>query len=142
MPDIAATIIESIWPKTHSAHPPTSPKLLPLRPFIESLLRRSRTSFSTLQLSLFYLLRLCTTQKSSPAPTSTPSTLCGRRMFLASLVVASKYLQDRNFSNKAWAKICQLEVAEVNAAEREFLGAVGYRVHVEYKTFVAWSAML
>ncbi|KAI8802620.1 hypothetical protein BJ742DRAFT_714880 [Cladochytrium replicatum] len=141
--DIAATIVENIWPKTHSSHPHSTPNLLPLRPFIESLVRRSRTSFSTLQLALFYLLRLCTTQRSSPsAPSPTPSTLCGRRMFLASLVVASKYLQDRNFSNKAWAKICELEVAEVNAAEREFLGAVGYRVHVEYKTFVAWSAML
>ncbi|CAJ0889916.1 13790_t:CDS:2 [Entrophospora sp. SA101] len=33
------------------------------------------------------------------------SATCGRRMFLASLIVASKYLQDNNYSNNAWSKI-------------------------------------
>ncbi|CAJ0924033.1 3075_t:CDS:2 [Entrophospora sp. SA101] len=39
---------------------------------------------------------------------------CGRRMFLASLIIASKYLQDKNYSNTAWSKICGLQVEEIN----------------------------
>ncbi|CAJ0829500.1 3967_t:CDS:2 [Entrophospora sp. SA101] len=36
---------------------------------------------------------------------------CGRRMFLASLIIASKYLQDKNYSNTAWSKICGLQTS-------------------------------
>ncbi|KAI8801031.1 hypothetical protein BJ742DRAFT_653979, partial [Cladochytrium replicatum] len=130
-----ATVIEKIWPLTHSSHPLTSPSLLPLRPFIETILRRSQTSFSTLQLALFYILRL-----SSSNPTSLP--VCGRRAFVAALVIASKYHQDAKVSNRAWARICGLDVREVNDAEWGLLEAVGYRVHVAQETFVAWGAML
>lgn len=34
--------------------------------------------------------------------TSRDPVVCGRRMFLAALICASKFLQDRNYSNRAW----------------------------------------
>ncbi|KAI8804727.1 hypothetical protein BJ742DRAFT_823037 [Cladochytrium replicatum] len=132
---IIATVIMSIWPNTHSSHPDNCPELLPLQPFIETILRRSKTSFSTLQLALFYLLRLSTSN-----PPSLPA--CGRRAFIAALMIASKYHQDAKASNRAWAQICSLDVQDINAAEWEFLEAVGYRVHVTHDTFTAWGAML
>jgi hypothetical protein len=33
---------------------------------------------------------------------------CGRRMFLAALILSSKSLQDRNYSARAWSKISGL----------------------------------
>lgn len=68
--------------------------------------------------------------------------LCGRRMFLAALMCASKYLQDRNFSNRAWSKISGLPVKEVNSNERVFLTLVAYRLHVEVDTFDKWTTRL
>jgi len=53
--EITTSILNSVWPN-HSFSSKT--KLLPIRNFIEEILRRSRTSFSTLQLALLYLLRI------------------------------------------------------------------------------------
>ncbi|KAF9578457.1 hypothetical protein BGW38_005724 [Lunasporangiospora selenospora] len=274
--DTAAVVIESIWPPP----PPGSTeyiqrqKGLPLRTFIQETLKRSRSSYSTLQTALFYLYKirnkvpctylkrrqdqLCNSQSSfagaqpaayaaglvtppasphhfqsvpdfasnpsqdyfssrystehrpvapsplsstcsmtsaSPAsisgysPTSTASPAsstsspsqssstspksttspksassasnsssgsttshapnqsnriiyCGRRTFLAALMVASKYLQDRNYSNKAWAKISGLSIKEINANELIFLKLIDYSLFVSHETFMRWTALL
>ncbi|KAJ3415457.1 hypothetical protein HDV05_004899 [Chytridiales sp. JEL 0842] len=179
--DTAASIIESIWP--HHSYSNKS-KLLPLKHFIQEILRRSKTSFSTLQLALLYTIRLrnnlnksnnnaasssfcsasaCTSSSASPACSSTATatattshqqsseqqsttpqnpTLCGRRMFLSSLIVATKYLKDRTYSNKAWAKISGLPLSEINDNERVFLQGVNYELFVSASTFGSWSTVL
>ncbi|ORY46312.1 hypothetical protein BCR35DRAFT_258485, partial [Leucosporidium creatinivorum] len=53
---------------------------------------------------------------------------CGRRMFLASLIGASKFLQDRNYSNRAWARISGLPVTEINVNERAFLNMMKFQL--------------
>ncbi|KAG9092975.1 hypothetical protein FRC06_011719 [Ceratobasidium sp. 370] len=54
----------------------------------------------------------------------TPSPLIDpRRTFLASLVLASKFLLDKAFSNKAWAKLSGLEALEVGKCERALVKA-------------------
>ncbi|KAG9090187.1 hypothetical protein FRC06_001183 [Ceratobasidium sp. 370] len=46
-----------------------------------------------------------------------------RRTFLTSLVLASRFLLDRAFSNKAWAKLSGLEALEVGKCERALVKA-------------------
>lgn len=110
-------------------------------------MRRSRTSWSTLQTTLFYLVRMrpkidslwsSSDQQNKP---SDPAT-CGRRMFLASLIVASKYLQDRNYSNHAWSKICGLPVQDINAMERRFLMLIEYNLFIGEDVFKHWTNLL
>ncbi|KAI8854522.1 cyclin-domain-containing protein, partial [Chytridium lagenaria] len=135
-------IIESIWPN-HSIS--SKAALLPLKKFIREILRRSRTSFSTLQLALLYIVRLRSqlTAKASVVTGARPhATLCGRRMLLSALIVAAKYLQDRNYSNKAWAKIAGLPLEEINLNEMEFLRIMDYDLYVSQKTYTSWSTML
>ncbi len=67
---------------------------------------------------------------------------CGRRMFLASLMVASKYLHDKNYHNKAWAKITGLDIKEINAAEMAFLNLIDYRLYVSKPTFDKWYTQI
>ncbi|KAF9422159.1 hypothetical protein BGZ94_008652 [Podila epigama] len=67
---------------------------------------------------------------------------CGRRTFLAALMVASKYLQDRNYSNKAWAKISGLSIKEINANELIFLKLIDYNLFVSHETFMRWTGLL
>lgn len=67
---------------------------------------------------------------------------CGRRMFLAALILASKYLQDRNYSARAWSKISGLNTLEINQNELMFLKAVGWRLHIDEATFQRWTDLV
>ncbi|CAO3595834.1 unnamed protein product [Absidia cylindrospora] len=143
--DTNALVIETMWCSNTS--PTRQAAVVPLRTFIQEVLKRSRTTYSTLQTALFYLFR------SRPAITAHlrqaqqdkwegAYITCGRRMFLASLVVASKFVQDKTYRNSAWAKIAGLPVAEINAAERIFLGLVDYRLYISQPTFEQWHHLL
>ncbi|GAA5983471.1 hypothetical protein JCM10908_000299 [Rhodotorula pacifica] len=216
--------IESIWGSVVSPNcdiavrAGSGDSVIPLQSFVKEVLRRSRTSCSTLQLALYYLhksrrgireavsraeasrdeivrleqeLAECKRRAASfaasssapedsyPSPPQSPSehrqaeveahahavhasavaaelgerfsalvaaqnspVLCGRRMFLAALISASKYLQDRNYSNRAWAKISGLPVGEINGNERAFLKVVDFKLHLPAEEFQRWTERL
>ncbi|ORZ37931.1 hypothetical protein BCR44DRAFT_1375406, partial [Catenaria anguillulae PL171] len=134
----AAEIIDALYPT-----PPTV--VIPLPTFIAEILRRSKSSFSTLQLALFYLFNSApdpSASSSGGAPGVRSLATCGRRLFLAALILAAKYLQDKNYSNKAWAKISGLTALEINRNEREFLDTMDYGLFVSAAKFARWSALL
>jgi len=63
--------------------------------------------------------------------TSLPSPLlCPRRAFLASLILASKFSQDKCYSNRAWAKLSGLPPREVGRCERALGQALDWRLWV------------
>ncbi|KAI8368137.1 uncharacterized protein BYT42DRAFT_585433 [Radiomyces spectabilis] len=157
--DTSAEIIDSIWQPRflvtrHKA------RVMSTRGFIHEILKRSKTSYSTLQISLFYLFRVkrhvherLRQRYSQPSQCPPPQPLhvserlddlmcCGRRMFLASLMVASKFLHDKNYRNCAWAKISGLDIAEINASEMAFLKLIDYRLYVSKTSFDKWYALL
>lgn len=120
--------------------------VLPLRTFIQETLRRSRTSYSTLQVALYYLIRIkpyvstCDSfREQFPCKVFPRAIHCGRRMFLAALILASKYLQDRNYSARAWSKISGLPTAEINQNELVFLDAVQWKLHISETTYQRWT---
>lgn len=67
---------------------------------------------------------------------------CGRRMFLAALILASKYLQDRNYSARAWSKISGLNTQEINQNEMAFLLAVNWKLHIADEVFQRWTEIV
>lgn len=147
----ASRLITAIWPL--SACPPMMSScfngagVLPLEVFIHETLRRSKTSYSTLQVALWYLMLLkCQLPKSDFTKEQGQSTCramqCGRRMFLAALMLASKYLQDRNYSTRAWSKISGLRICEINENEMKYLEAIDYRLHIAKDTFDNWSRIV
>nr|CDI56338.1 g1 s-specific cyclin [Melanopsichium pennsylvanicum 4] len=143
---------------------------LPLQVFVRETLRRGRTSCSTLQASLLYCVRLGEAAKRSKQmslhestraagvsveveaqPTSafhgmTKEELClvrcPRRMFLASIMVASKFVQDRTYSNRAWSKISGLPLKDLGKLERAFLKAIDYRLMVSEGEWEKWTAQV
>lgn len=216
--DNVVEAIENIWPNQND-------HAIPLRYFVREALRRSKTSFWTLQTAYVYLVRARTglnaygrspnanvkqqnqcaaasvpaSMSRIPSPTAslpqfcervivkgnpvdaaahyptpklTPEALpqnasataspgtsevsspqafettqidptqCGRRMFIAALMVASKYLRDRNYSNKAWASLSGLGCKEVNRIEINFLKLISYRLHVSLPVYARCSAYL
>ncbi|KAJ6499105.1 hypothetical protein C8R45DRAFT_104114 [Mycena sanguinolenta] len=65
----------------------------------------------------------------SPAPLPSPL-LCPRRAFLASLILASKFTQDKCYSNRAWAKLSGLPAREIGRCERALGDALDWRLWV------------
>ena len=56
--------------------------------------------------------------------------LCPRRTFLASLILASKFTQDKCYSNRAWAKLAGLPAREIGRCERALGEALEWRLWV------------
>lgn len=147
----ATRLITAIWPL--SACPPMMSSsfngagVLPLEVFIHETLRRSKTSYSTLQVALWYLVMLkChlpqTDFTKEQRSSDCRAMQCGRRMFLAALMLASKYLQDRNYSTRAWSKISGLRICEINENEMKYLQAINYSLHVKKDVFENWSRLV
>lgn len=123
--------------------------VLPLRTFIQETLRRSRTSYSTLQVALYYLILIRPhipkgdfSDMSQENAQQMRALQCGRRMFLAALILASKYLQDRNYSARAWSRISGLQTTEININELAFLDAVNWRLHISETIFQKWTDLV
>ncbi|KAI1203472.1 hypothetical protein F5X97DRAFT_330157 [Nemania serpens] len=149
--DSSTQIVEAIWPLASVFHRQEMghKAVLPLRTFIQETLRRSRTSYSTLQVALYYLILIKPHVPSHDFTMEQPDDIhavralqCGRRMFLAALILASKYLQDRNYSARAWSKISGLATQEINQNEMAFLSAVNWKLHITDAVFKRWTEII
>lgn len=149
--DSSTQIVETIWPLSSAVCRSElgNKAVLPLRTFIQETLRRSRTSYSTLQVALYYLILIKAhvpkhnfTMEQPDDRQSDRALQCGRRMFLAALILASKYLQDRNYSARAWSKISGLNTQEINQNEIAFLLAVNWKLHIADDIFKRWTEIV
>ena len=148
--DTATQMIEVIWPLSVVPCGRDAvlggKNLIGLRTFIQEVLKRSKTSYSTLQVALYYLVlikpripKVDFTKEQPEDSHASRAMQCGRRMFLAALVLASKYLQDRNYSARAWSKISGLKVSEINTNEMAFVTAVDWKLHIPEERFHRWT---
>ena len=149
--DSSTQIVEAVWPLSSVVYRQElgNKAVLPLRTFIQETLRRSRTSYSTLQVALYYLILIKPHVPKYDFTMEQPDELhanrvlqCGRRMFLAALILASKYLQDRNYSARAWSKISGLTTQEINQNEMAFLAAVSWKLHITDEVFQRWTEIV
>ena len=99
-----------------------------------------------MQVALYYLILVQSclpkhdfTMEQSQDSSACRAMQCGRRMFLAALILASKYLQDRNYSARAWSKISGLRTCEINSNELAFLSAVNWKLHIPEPVFHRWT---
>ncbi|KAL7009021.1 PHO85 cyclin-5 [Cystobasidiomycetes sp. EMM_F5] len=185
----AVTAIQVLW----TSEQDQQNHHIKLYQFVKELLRRSRSTCSTLQVALYYIHRsrdairervrlvneakaeVQRMQRSSQAhqswdptgllpspsyeryniadlmsPTSRAALLAreqdpmgrGREMFLSALVCASKFLQDRTYSNQAWSKISSLPVQVINANEKAFLEVMDYNLFVNSEVFRSCQYLL
>lgn len=112
-------------PQEAEPRSPLQPTLPPLRVFVQGLVDRSHVQVPTLMSSLVYLSRL--QQKLPPVAKGMRCTV--HRIFLASLILAAKNLNDSSPKNKHWARYSSVKgyegfrfsVTEVNLMEKQLL---------------------
>jgi hypothetical protein len=64
------------------------------------------------------------------------------RLFITSLVVATKFFDDRYYNNEYYAKVGGVSNAEINMLEIKFLHSLNYKLHVSPKTFYEYRSRL
>ncbi|KAI8582968.1 hypothetical protein K450DRAFT_196552 [Umbelopsis ramanniana AG] len=146
--ETTSAVIDAIWwPSIETQNV----KVVSTSQFVKEILKRSKSTYSTLQAALYYIFRIkqkimdhTAERNTLPAQQSSPQDciFCGRRMFLAAVMVASKFLQDKTYRNSAWAKISGLTTSEISYSEMAFLKLIEFRLFISKETFEMWHRML
>lgn len=114
-----------------------------LRFFIFEILRRSRASTQTLQISCYYMVKLMNTPKEElPA--------CPKKFFLSLVILSSKFNQDHNYSFKSWLKICgckgdeasTLNLQSLRQVEAQMLRLLNYDLYINGAMYENWCNVL
>ncbi|RKO85178.1 hypothetical protein BDK51DRAFT_12216, partial [Blyttiomyces helicus] len=111
------------------------------------ILERSKTTHQTLSLALYYTVRagqMLRRRQDPPSHSAAPprTPVCGRRLLLAALVIASKFLNDQTIANCAWASIAGLPVADLNVYEQKLLRLLDYQLALSRERFWEWETVL
>ncbi|KAI8871909.1 hypothetical protein GQ42DRAFT_110832, partial [Ramicandelaber brevisporus] len=98
--------------------------------FISRLIRESQVSIGVLMTATVYLDRL---RRHSLPKTARGMECTNHRIFLAAMVVASKYFNDVTAKNKYWARHAGgvFSTIEVNLMEKQLLALLGYNLRIE-----------
>ncbi|ORX92588.1 hypothetical protein K493DRAFT_193245, partial [Basidiobolus meristosporus CBS 931.73] len=105
--------------------------------FCQNVIARSQVDPPTILLALKYIQRL---KKYCPRITGEQGSEC--RLFVVSLILAHKMLEDCTYTNQTWSQITRIPLADINHMEREFLLSIQFDLHVPEEEYAQWLLYL
>ncbi|KAI8610083.1 hypothetical protein BC830DRAFT_1147406, partial [Chytriomyces sp. MP71] len=99
---------------------------------------RSRVGANAVRVAVAYLDRM-----KARLPKSARGLPCScHRLFLASLILAAKYINDKTYKNRSWVSFTDglFPSSEINLMERQFLNIVDFNVSFSDADFASVSA--
>jgi hypothetical protein len=105
--------------------------------FMQKLLETTQVSQSVIVLSLHYIYRLKERNRFTAGQAGSEF-----RIAVAALMMANKFLDDNTYTNKTWAEVSGIELAEISRMEREFLMGVDFSLYVDKATYESWLNLL
>ncbi|KAI7905737.1 uncharacterized protein BX663DRAFT_500737 [Cokeromyces recurvatus] len=120
-------------PPLPTQHTNTTKAPMSLREYIEYVMERSHLDTGTLLTSLCYARRL----KTKLFHTSKGMGCTHHRIFLATLIIASKYIHDSAIKNKYWIEYALnlFSGAEINLMEKQLLQLLEYKLEIAQSEF-------
>lgn len=128
--DRCAQFMETIWPSRVFR--------LPFREFISEVVRRSRVHSSVFQVAICYIARMkpIILEARRNGQVVPQRIACGRRVFIAALQLATKYLQDRCYSVHVWSRISGLSPKDLVANELALMQALDWNLFVSHTLYL------
>jgi len=108
------------------------------RKFIQSMIQSTNLSLPSLLLALYYIYKL----KNNLPKTLSKNIGSEYRLFIVSLILSNKFLDDHTFTTKTWSELSGLSIIELNIMEREFLIGLDYKMFVSHEEFLQWKDYL
>lgn len=124
--------------KQQAKHIYTSRKLpeISVNDYIVRIAKYMKIEDSTLILALIYIDRISRKRKIFVNEYNV------YRLFFMSVVVATKYNEDKHYSNTYYAKIGGVELEQLNQMECEFVMSINFDLFVEAKVFDKYETSL
>ena len=105
-----------------------------IRTFVIKMLHGSNIDLPTVILATHYLNKFI-----SALPFPQPKHQCGRRLFLASVIVAHKYLSENPLMNLIWAQRLNVNMQEINQYEVLLLNTISHDMFISHEAFHDWA---
>ncbi|WFD29108.1 hypothetical protein MSPP1_000113 [Malassezia sp. CBS 17886] len=105
--------------------------------FVRTILRTTQVSQSVITLSLFYIYRLKTRRENLRGQPGSEF-----RLFLTSLILANKFLDDHTYTNKTWSDVSRIALKEITRMEQQLWSGIGMSASATPTEFRWWQGTL
>ena len=133
-----AALIYSSWhaiPFSKLARYPTQ-ELETFVQFVIKLVVTSRISPAVLFLAANYTLRIKAMAIQNCA--STPLKGSEYRLFTGAMIIATKVLTDKPYTNKAWSSLAHIPVSELNRVEGQIMAQLSFDLNLSEQQYLDW----
>lgn len=105
--------------------------------FVHNILKTTQVSDSVMILALYYIYRLKTRHPQLQGQAGSE-----HRLFLTSLILANKFLDDYTYTNKTWSEVSRTPLKEITSMELQLLGGIGTNAYISADQYKKWCKSL
>lgn len=107
------------------------------RKWVTTILSTTQVAQNVILLALLFIYRL---KKQNPSVKGKPGS--EYRLLTVALMLGNKFLDDNTYTNKTWAEVSGISVAEVHIMEVEFLSNMKYALFTSAAEWTKWQTLL